>query len=84
MDKMVKKIIEYDVKADVLTINLIEDFKVVEDKLLDNDVVVSFDENGKVVQIQVLDASKKGLTEILINLSKSKKYLLSKLTEQNK
>ena len=81
---MVKKIIEYDVKADVLTINLIEDFKVVEDKLLDNDVVVSFDENGKVVQIQVLDASKKGLTEILINLSKSKKYLLSKLTEQNK
>lgn len=84
MDKMVKKIIEYDVKADVLTINLIEDFKVVEDKLLDNDVVVSFDENGKVVQIQVLDASKKGLIEILINLLKSKKYLLSKLTEQNK
>jgi len=81
---MVKKIIEYDVKADVLTINLIEDFKVVEDKLLDNDVVVSFDENGKVVQIQVLDASKKGLMEILINLLKSKKYLLSKLTEQNK
>ncbi|MEX2703420.1 MAG: DUF2283 domain-containing protein [Candidatus Baldrarchaeia archaeon] len=81
---MVKKIIEYDVKADVLTINLIEDFKVVEDKLLDNDVVVSFDENGKVVQIQVLDASKKGLIEILINLLKSKKYLLSKLTEQNK
>jgi len=84
MDKMVKKIIEYDVKADVLTINLIEDFKVVEDKLLDNDVVVSFDENGKIVQIQVLDASKKGLIEILINLLKSKKYLLSKLTEQNK
>jgi len=84
MDKMVKKIIEYDVKADVLTINLIEDFKVVEDKLLDNDVVVSFNENGKVVQIQVLDASKKGLIEILINLLKSKKYLLSKLTEQNK
>jgi len=56
---MVKRIIEYDVKADVLTINLIEDFKVVEDKLLDNDVVVSFDENGKVVQIQVLDAGKK-------------------------
>jgi len=84
MDKMVKKIIEYDVKADVLTIHLIEDFKVVEDKLLDNDVVVSFDENGKVVQIQVLDASKKGLIEILINLLKSKKYLLSKLTEQNK
>lgn len=81
---MVKKIIEYDVKADVLTINLIEDFKVVEDKLLDNDVVVSFDENGKIVQIQVLDASKKGLIEILINLLKSKKYLLSKLTEQNK
>ena len=81
---MVKKIIEYDVKADVLTINLIEDFKVVEDKLLDNDVVVSFDENGKIVQIQVLDASKKGLMEILINLLKSKKYLLSKLTEQNK
>nr|MDO8043821.1 DUF2283 domain-containing protein [Candidatus Baldrarchaeota archaeon] len=81
---MVKKIIEYDVKADVLTINLIEDFKVVEDKLLDNDVVVSFNENGKVVQIQVLDASKKGLIEILINLLKSKKYLLSKLTEQNK
>ncbi len=81
---MVKKIIEYDVKADVLTINLIEDFKVVEDKLLDNDVVASFDENGKIVQIQVFDASKKGLIEILINLLKSKKYLLSKLTEQNK
>jgi len=81
---MVKRIIEYDVKADVLTINLIEDFKVVEDKLLDNDVVVSFDENGKVVQIQVLDAGKKGLMEILINLLKSKKYLLAKLIERNK
>jgi len=39
---------------------------VVEDKLLDNDVVVSFDENGKVAQIQVLDASKKGCKQFSI------------------
>jgi len=74
---MLKKPIEYDVEADVLTINLVDNVKVAEDRLLDNDIVVSFNKNGEVVQIQILDASKKGLVEALINIAKSKKHLLS-------
>ena len=81
---MLKKPIEYDVEADVLTINLVDNVKVAEDRLLDNDIVVSFNKNGEVVQIQILDASKKGLVEALINIAKSKKHLLSKIIKLQK
>jgi len=84
MGKMLKKPIEYDVEADVLTINLVDNVKVAEDRLLDNDIVVSFNKNGEVVQIQILDASKKGLVEALINIAKSKKHLLSKIIKLQK
>jgi len=67
-----------------LTINLVDDVKVVEDRLLDNDIVVSFNENGEVVQIQILDASKRGLVKALISVAKSKKHLLSKIIKLSK
>ena len=57
--------IEYDPEADVLTINIARVSRVKEDELLDNDVVLSYDEKGRLVQLQVLDASKRGLLDVL-------------------
>jgi len=59
------KVIEYDPEADVLTINIARVSRVKEDELLDNDVVLSYDEKGRLVQLQVLDASKRGLLDVL-------------------
>ena len=60
--------IEYDPEADVLTINVVRAPRVKEDRLLDNDLVLSYDEEGRLVQLQVLDASKRGLLDALAEI----------------
>jgi len=62
------KVIEYDPEADVLTINVVRAPRVKEDRLLDNDLVLSYDEEGRLVQLQVLDASKRGLLDALAEI----------------
>ena len=74
------RVIEYDPEADVLTVNLRPGRRIAEDRLLDNDVVVSVDEKGEPVQVQVLDASKRGLVEALLELHQARKALLQLLT----
>ena len=76
------RVIEYDPEADVLTVNLRPGRRVAEDRLLDNDVVVSVDEKGEPVQVQVLDASKQGLVEALLDLHQARKALLQLLTRR--
>ena len=76
------RIIEYDPEADVLTVNLQPGRRIAGDTLLDNDVVVSVDEKGEIVQVQVLDASRRGLLEALLELHHAKKALLQLLAEQ--
>jgi len=51
--------VEYDPKADILTINLVDAPHVIRDELLDNDIVLGYDEKERLVQIQILDASKR-------------------------
>ena len=69
-------LIEYDPEADVLTVNLQPGKRIARDILLDNDAVISVDENGETVQVQVLDASRRGLLKALVELYKHRKALL--------
>jgi uncharacterized protein YuzE len=52
-------IIRYDPEADVLVVKLGEG-AVADEELLDNDAIVGYDREGRVVYVEVLDASKKG------------------------
>jgi len=75
------RLIEYDPEADVLTVNLQPGKRIARDILLDNDAVISVDENGETVQVQVLDASRHGLLQALVELYKHRKALLQLLAE---
>jgi len=44
-----------------------------DEELLDNDVVLSYDCDGRVVSIEVLDASKRDLMNALIELAKARR-----------
>jgi len=76
-------IINYDPEADVLVLKLREGL-VVDEELLDNVVVLGYDGDGKIVSVEVLDASKRGLMNALIELAKAKreavKLVLSKIS----
>ncbi len=51
-------IINYDPEADILVLKVGEG-ALAEEELLDNDVILGYDGNGKVVSVEILDASKK-------------------------
>jgi uncharacterized protein YuzE len=76
-------IIKYDSEADVLVVK-VKEGALAQEELLDNDVVLGCDKYGKLVSLEILDASKKGLLTALIELAKSKKetakLLLSKIS----
>jgi uncharacterized protein YuzE len=76
-------IINYDPEADVLVLKLREGL-VVDEELLDNDAVLGYDGDGKIVSVEVLDASKRGLMNALIELAKAKreavKLVLSRIS----
>jgi uncharacterized protein YuzE len=76
-------IIKYDPEADVLVFK-VKEGALVNEELLDNDVVLGYDLNGKIVLVEILDASRKGLLNALLELAKSKKdaakLLLSKIS----
>jgi uncharacterized protein YuzE len=65
-------IINYDPEADVLVLK-VKEGALVNEELLDNDVVLGYDRKGKIVSVEVLDASRKGLLNALLELAKSKK-----------
>ena len=43
-----------------------------DEELLDNDVIIGYDREGRVVYVEVLDASKKGLISALAELAKAR------------
>ncbi len=57
--------IKYDQEVDILVIR-ISDKKIVDSDELRKGIILDYDENGNVVKIEILDASKKGdaLTKI--------------------
>jgi uncharacterized protein YuzE len=80
---MMDSIINYDSEADVLVLKLREG-SIVDEELLDNDVVLGYDGDGKVVSMEILDASRKGLLNLLVELAKARreavKLILSKIS----
>lgn len=75
-------IIKYDSEADVLVFK-VKEGALADEELLDNDVVLGYDNHGKIVSVEILDASRKGLLNALVELAKSKKdaakLMLSKI-----
>ncbi|MEM1673571.1 MAG: DUF2283 domain-containing protein [Candidatus Bathyarchaeia archaeon] len=40
------------------------------EELLDNDIILGYDKDGKLLHIEMMDASKKGLINTLLDLAK--------------
>lgn len=76
-------IIKYDSKADVLVLK-VKEGALADEELLDNDVILGYDNHGKIVSVEILDASRKGLLNAFLELVKSKKdaakLMLSKIS----
>jgi uncharacterized protein YuzE len=76
-------IIRYDPEADVLVVRFKEG-ALADEELLDNDVILGYDSEGKIVSVEIMDASKKGLINALMDMAKSRKdaakLLLSKIS----
>jgi len=75
-------IVRYDPEADVLVLKIREG-ALANEELLDKDVVLGYDNEGKMVSVEILDASKKGLFNALLELARSRKdavkHMLSKI-----
>ena len=71
-------ILRYYSDADVLVIRLREG-RVHEEEMLDNDIILGYNEDGDVVRVEILDSSKKGLINVLHELIKSKRDIVEHL-----
>ena len=76
-------IIKYDSEADVLVLK-VKEGALANEELLDDDILLGYGNDGKIVSVEILDASRKGLLNVLLELAKSKrdaaKLLLSKIS----
>jgi len=75
-------VIKYDPKADILAMKLREG-AIKDEKLLDSDVVLGFDERGELVSLEVWDASKRGLLKTLADLANEKKEVVEALLKRS-
>jgi len=75
-------VIKYDSKADILAMKLKEG-AIKDEKLLDSDVVLGFDEKGELVALEVWDASKRGLLKTLADLANEKRELAETLIKRS-
>jgi len=76
-------IIKYDPKADILAMKLREG-AIKDEKLLDSDVVLGFDEGGELVSLEVWDASKRGLLKTLADLANEKREVVEALLKRSR
>jgi len=75
-------VIKYDSKADILAMKLKEG-AIKDEKLLDSDVVLGFDEKGELVALEVWDASKRGLLKTLADLAHAKREVAETLIKRS-
>ena len=66
--------IRYDPEADVLVLKVREG-TLADEELLDNDVILGYNSEGKIVSVEIIDASKKGLLNALMELVKPRAKL---------
>jgi len=74
-------VLKYDPKADILVMKLREG-AIKNEKLLDSDVLLGFDEKGELVALEVWDASKRGLLKSLTDLAHEKKEIVETLLKR--
>lgn len=55
---MGRAVVRYYPDADVLVIELVDE-PIADEELLDNDIVAGYGESGKIVRIEILDASRR-------------------------
>ena len=67
-------IIRYDPEVDILVIKIREG-EIADEELLDNDILIGYDQQKRIVSIEIWEATKKGLLNALINLAKTNKEL---------
>ena len=53
-------IIRYDPKVDILVIKIREG-EIADEELLDNDILIGYDQQKRIVSIEIWEATKKGL-----------------------
>lgn len=75
-------VLKYDPKADILSMKLKEG-TIKDEKLLDSDIVLGFDEKGELVALEVWDASKRGLLKSLTDLHTRKEKLLKPSSKES-
>lgn len=75
--------IKYDAEADILVLKVREG-GIANEELLDNDIILGYDSEGKLVSVEIMDASKRGLLNTLFDLAKTRKetakFILSKIS----
>jgi len=76
-------VIKYDPKADILAVKLREG-AIKDERLLDSDVVLGFDEGGELVALEVWDASRRGLLKTLSDLVKEKREVVEALLKRSR
>ena len=69
-------IIDYDAKVDILSVKWREDAAIKDEKILESDVVLEYDENGELVGLEVWSASKRGLLKSLADLAREKREVI--------
>ena len=74
-------VIKYDPKADILAMKFREG-AMKDEKLLDSDVVLGFEERGELVALEVWDASKRGLLKTLADLANEKRGVVEALLKR--
>jgi len=75
-------VIKYDPKADILAMKFREG-AIKDERLLDSDVVLGFDEAGELVTLEVWDASKRGLLKTLTDLANEKREVVEALLKRS-
>lgn len=76
-------VIRYDPKADILSMKLREG-AIKDERLLNSDVVLGFDDQGELVALEVWDASKRGLLKTLTDLANEKREVVEALLKRTR
>jgi len=73
-------VLKYYSDTDILVVELGKD-RIVDEEWLDNDIVVGYGEDKKIVRIEIHYASKRGLVNIVRELAKTRRDLIEHILE---
>jgi uncharacterized protein YuzE len=77
-----KPILKYYPEDDIFTIR-VKRGQIADEKLLDNDIVLSYNKKNELIRLEIWQASTKGLIPALIDVAKRNPTLLDALIERH-